>query len=51
MAFRLNKLRDFYLVVNKILTNAVTKVDPVDSVLSDRKRFKAFVDGKGVGES
>jgi U3 small nucleolar RNA-associated protein 13 len=33
MAFRLNKLRDFYLVVSKILANKTAKVDPVDSVL------------------
>jgi hypothetical protein len=33
MAFRMNKLRDFYLVMNKILTLRSSKVDPVDSVL------------------
>jgi hypothetical protein len=33
MAFRLNKLRDFYLVLNKILSNKTSKVDPVDAVL------------------
>ena len=33
MAFKLNKLRDFYLVVSKILQNKTQKADPVDSVL------------------
>jgi len=36
MAFRLNKLRDFYLVVSKILQKKSAKQDPVDSVLQDR---------------
>ena len=42
MAFRMNKLRDFYLVMNKILTLKTSKVDPVDSVLQDRLKFKQF---------
>jgi hypothetical protein len=42
MAFRMNKLRDFYLVMNKILTLRSSKVDPVDSVLKDRLKFKQF---------
>jgi hypothetical protein len=33
MAFKLNKLRDFYLVVNKILSNKTAKIDPLDYVL------------------
>lgn len=45
MAFRLNKLRDFYLVINKIIQNKTAKVDPVDSVLQDRLRFKSFIEG------
>jgi len=40
MAFRLNKLRDFYLVISKLISNkASVKVDPVESVLADKKRF------------
>jgi hypothetical protein len=42
MAFRMNKLRDFYLVMNKILTLKTSKIDPVDSVLQDRLKFKQF---------
>ena len=42
MAFRLNKLRDFYLVIQRIITNAQQKVDPVDAVLQDRLRFRNF---------
>jgi hypothetical protein len=42
MAFRMNKLRDFYLVINKIVTSSQAKLDPVDSVLLDRQRFKQF---------
>jgi hypothetical protein len=41
MAFRLNKLRDFYLVISKILKGSPS-TDPVDSVLEDRRRFKLF---------
>ncbi len=37
MAFRLNKLRDFYLVLNKIMFNRSSKLDAVDSVLLDKK--------------
>lgn len=37
MAFRLNKLRDFYLVLNKIMSNRSSKLDAVDSVLLDKK--------------
>lgn len=33
MAFKMNKLRDFYLVVNKILSGRTAKIDPVDAVL------------------
>lgn len=44
MAFRLNKLRDFYLVLNKILSNKTNKVDPVDAVIQDRLKFKAFIE-------
>ena len=44
MAFRLNKLRDFYLVVNKVLTNKTNKLDSVESVLQDRLKFKSFID-------
>jgi len=42
MAFRMNKLRDFYLVMNKIVSASQAKPDPVDSVLLDRQRFKQF---------
>ena len=44
VAFRLSKLRDFYLVINKVLATGSTKEDPVDSVLQDRARFRQFVD-------
>lgn len=44
MAFRLNKLRDFYLVLDKVIQNKTHKIDPVDSVLNDRKKFKTFLD-------
>ena len=37
MAFRLNKLRDFYLVLNKIMSNRSSKLDAVDSVLLDKR--------------
>lgn len=43
MAFRLNKLRDFYLILSKIIKGSKL-TDPVDAVLEDRKRFKAFKD-------
>lgn len=48
MAFKLNKLRDFYLIVNKVLQNKTAKVDPVDSVLQDRQRFKSFIDAASL---
>jgi hypothetical protein len=44
MAFRLNKLRDFYLVMDRILTNKQTKLDPVDYVLSDKAKFTNSVE-------
>ena len=45
MAFKMNKLRDFYLVMNKAISNKASgKLDPVDSVLQDRLRFKEFID-------
>jgi len=42
MAFRMNKLRDFYLVMNKILSQKTAKIDQVDSVLQDRLKFRQF---------
>lgn len=40
MAFRLNRLRDFYHVLTKVITkNANAKLDLVDSVLLDRKNM------------
>lgn len=51
MAFRMNKLRDFYLVVSKILQNKTQKVDPVDSVLQDRARFRQFIDATSMSGS
>lgn len=44
MAFRLNKLRDFYLVLDKVIHSKTHKIDPVDTVLQDRKRFKTFLE-------
>ena len=40
LAFRLNKLRDFYHVLNKILSKKDKIEDQVDSVVNDMRRFE-----------
>jgi hypothetical protein len=44
MAFNLNRLRDFYLVMNKILTtpdskSTTIKKDGVDTILEEKEKF------------
>lgn len=48
VAFRLNKLRDFYLVINKVQSNSGAKADPVDSVLQDRAKFRQFIESTSL---
>lgn len=40
LAFKLNKLRDFYHVLNKILSKKDKIEDQVDSVVNDMRRFE-----------
>ena len=44
MAFRLNKLRDFYLVMDRIISNKTSKLDAIDIILSEKKKFLDAVD-------
>ncbi|CDW89939.1 transducin beta-like protein 3 [Stylonychia lemnae] len=46
MAFRLNRLRDFYLVMNKVISGKSSKIDMVDSVLTDRKILNSLQSGQ-----
>ena len=43
LAFKLNKLRDFFHVLNKIInknSTLHTKADQVDSVIKDMRKFE-----------
>lgn len=42
LAFKLNKLRDFYHVLNKILSKKDKVEDQVDSVVSDMRKFESI---------
>ena len=42
LAFKLNKLRDFYHVLNKILSKKDQIEDQVDSVVNDMRRFESI---------
>ena len=41
LAFRLNKLRDFYHVLNKLIQHKDSQLDQVDSILQDMRKFTA----------
>lgn len=41
LAFKLNKLRDFYHVLNKIISRKSEKpLDQIDSVIQDMRKFE-----------
>ena len=43
LAFKLNKLRDFYHVMTRIISKNSEQLDQVDSVLKDIKSFENVV--------
>jgi len=43
LAFKLNKLRDFYHVMTRIISKNPDKLDQVDSVMRDMKSFEDVV--------
>ena len=47
LAFKLNRLRDFYLVLNKLIQPKHI-IDPVEAVLNDRLKYNAFLDSNNV---
>lgn len=42
LAFKLNRLRDFYHVLNKIISKKDKQQDQVDSVVTDMRQFEAL---------
>jgi hypothetical protein len=44
LAFRMNKIRDFYHILNRLMNKSDEQLDQIDSVVSDMNKFSRLAD-------